>query len=184
MAAAGGTGARAAVARAAAQESAGPGPATERLIFSAFNVDQAPIEITQDSMDLYLYGLRQRAPKSSRTPRACALIQAPASTLSMILNPAPAREGELNPFAIREIRQAAQYLVDREFIAGDIYAGRAVPMVSHVSPLDYDELTVFETVRRSGIRYDPEYANASSPSRCNLPEPPSTAASGRSRAAR
>jgi peptide/nickel transport system substrate-binding protein len=88
------------------------------------------------------------------------LIQAPASTLSLILNPAPAREGELNPFAIREIRQAVQYLIDRDFIAGDIYGGRAVPMLSNVSPLDYDELTIFETVRRSGIRYDPEYANS------------------------
>ena len=52
-----------------------------------------------------------------------------------------------------------QYLVDRDFIASDIYGGRAVPMMTHVSPLDYDELTVFETVRRSDIRYDPEFAN-------------------------
>src|SRR5215213_8992340 len=120
-------GSRAAVSRAAAQESGGPGPAGDRLIFSAFNVDQAPVEITQDKMDLYL---------------------------------APAREGELNPFAIREIRQAVQFLIDRDFIAGDIYGGRAVPMISHVSPLDYNELTVFETVRRSGIRFDPEFANS------------------------
>ncbi|MCD6032363.1 MAG: hypothetical protein K0S78_4545 [Thermomicrobiales bacterium] len=154
------TGAHAAVARAAAQDASGPGPATERLIFSAFNVDQAPLEITQDAMDLYLYGLRAAGAEELTDTEGVRLIQAPASTLSMVLNPAPAREGELNPFAIREIRQAAQYLVDREFIANDIYAGRAVPMVSHVSPLDYDELTVFETVRRSGIRFDPEFANA------------------------
>ena len=154
------TGARAAVARAALQESGGVGPAAERLIFSAFNVDQAPIEITQDKMDLYLYGLKAAGAEELADAEGVRVIQAPASTLSLILNPAPAREGELNPFAIREIRQAVQYLIDREFIAGDIYGGRAVPMVSHVSPLDYDELTVFETVRRSGIRYDPELANA------------------------
>jgi peptide/nickel transport system substrate-binding protein len=150
--------ARAAVARAAAQEVTGP--AAERLIFSAFNVDQAPIEITQDAMDLYLYGLRAAGAEDLADAEGVRLIQAPASTLSMILNPAPAREGELNPFSIKEIRQAAQSLVDREFIANDIYAGRAVPMISNVSPLDYDELTVFETVRRSGIRFDPEFANA------------------------
>lgn len=153
-----GTGARAAVARAAAQEA--PGPVADRLIFSSFNVDQAPLEITQDAMDLYLFGLRAAGAEELEGAEGVRLIRAPASTLSMILNPAPAREGELNPFSIREIRQAAQYLVDREFIANDIYAGRAVPMVSHVSPLDYDELTVFETVRRSGIRFDPEFANA------------------------
>lgn len=153
-----GTGARAAVARAAEQEA--PGPVADRLIFSSFNVDQAPLEITQDAMDLYLFGLRAAGAEELEGAEGVRLIRAPASTLSMILNPAPAREGELNPFSVREIRQAAQYLVDREFIANDIYAGRAVPMVSHVSPLDYDELTVFETVRRSGIRFDPEFANA------------------------
>ena len=153
-------GSHAAIARAAAQEAGGPGPAADRLIFSAFNVDQAPIEITQDKMDLYLYGLKAAGAEELAGAEDVRVIQAPASTLSLILNPAPAREGELNPFAIREIRQAVQYLVDRDFIAGDIYGGRAVPMVSHVSPLDYDELTVFETVRRSGIRYDPEFANA------------------------
>ncbi len=153
-------GSHAAIARAAAQEAGGPGPAADRLIFSAFNVDQAPIEITQDKMDLYLYGLKAAGAEELAGAEGVRVIQAPASTLSLILNPAPAREGELNPFAIREIRQAVQYLVDRDFIAGDIYGGRAVPMISHVSPLDYDELTIFETVRRSGIRFDPEFANA------------------------
>jgi peptide/nickel transport system substrate-binding protein len=153
-------GSRAAIARAAAQEAGGPGPAADRLIFSAFNVDQAPIEITQNKMDLYLYGLKAAGAEELAGAEGVRVIQAPASTLSLILNPAPAREGELNPFAIREIRQAVQYLVDRDFIAGDIYGGRAVPMISHVSPLDYDELTIFETVRRSGIRFDPEFANA------------------------
>ncbi len=88
---AGGAGTRAAVGRAAAQETTGPGPATERLIFSAFNVDQAPIEITQDSMDLYLYGLRAAGAEELTDTDGVRLIQAPASTLSVILNPAPAR---------------------------------------------------------------------------------------------
>ena len=159
IAAAGPIGARAAVARAAAQDPA-IGPAAERLIFSAFNVDQVPIEIVQDNLDLYLYGLKSAGAEELADAEEVRVIRAPASTLSLILNPAPAREGELNPFANREIRKATQYLIDREFIAGTIYGGRAVPMISHVSPLDYDELTVFETTRRSGIRFDPEFANA------------------------
>ena len=152
------TGVHGALARAAMQEAA-VGPAAERLLFSSFNVDQAPLEIADDKMDLYLYGLKAAGAEEIAGVDGVRVIQAPASTLSLILNPAPAREGELNPFSIREIRYAMQYLIDRDFIAGDIYGGRAVPMISNVSPLDYDELTVFETVRRSGIRYDPEFAN-------------------------
>ena len=74
------------------------------------------------------------------------------------MNPAPAPEGKLNPFAIPEVRQAMQYLVDRDFIAQDIYQGLAQPMITQVSPSDYDFLTVYDIDRGSGIRFDPEYA--------------------------
>jgi peptide/nickel transport system substrate-binding protein len=137
------------------------GPAADRLVFSAFNVDQAPLDIRDDRMDLYLFGLKNPgASDLAADPGGVRLIQAPATTLSLVLNPAPAPEGQLNPFSLKPVRQAVQYLIDRDFIAGTIYQGRALPMLSHVSPIDYDELTVFEALVRSGIRHDPEYARA------------------------
>ncbi len=134
------------------------GPALDSLIFSSFNVDQAPLQIQNGEMDLYLFGLKIDAARqlAESAPEAIELIEAPASTLSLILNPAPAPEGELNPFAIREIRQAMQYLVDREFIANDIFQGRALPMFSPIGPLDYDQLTVFETIRTRNYHADVE----------------------------
>ncbi|MBA3414467.1 MAG: hypothetical protein H0U10_04485, partial [Chloroflexia bacterium] len=137
------------------------GPAADRLIFSSFNVDQAPLEIQNDRMDLYLYGLKTAGAREvADSPAGVRLIQAPASTLSIVLNPAPPREGELNPFALKPVRQAMQFLIDRDFIANDIYQGNALPMLSHVSPLDYDALTVFDTIRQADIRHDPEYARS------------------------
>ena len=50
------------------------------------------------------------------------------------------------------------FLLDREFIARDIYRGLAVPMTTHVSPQDHDYLTIYDIERASGIAYDPEYA--------------------------
>lgn len=134
------------------------GAALDSLIFSSFNVDQAPLQIQNGEMDLYLFGLKIDAARqlAESAPDAIDLIEAPASTLSLILNPAPAPEGELNPFAIREIRQAMQYLVDREFIANDIFQGRALPMFSPIGPLDYDQLTVFQTIRTRNFHVDVE----------------------------
>jgi len=147
---------------AASGDSTGPrGPRADRLLFSAFNVDQAPLNIQNDDMDLYLFGLKTAAAQElARGAEGVRLIEAPASTISLILNPAPALEGQLNPFSIIEIRQAMQFLVDRDFVANDIYQGRAVAMRSHVSPLDYDALTIFETVVERDIRHDPERARA------------------------
>ncbi|HET7094603.1 MAG TPA: ABC transporter substrate-binding protein, partial [Thermomicrobiales bacterium] len=112
------------------------GPAADVLSYSSFNVDQAPLQIQADKMDLYLYGLKTAGAKDlAANPKGVSLIEAPASTLSLILNPAPPRQGEINPFAIKEIRQAMQFLIDRDFIANNIYQGRARPMLCSVSPL-------------------------------------------------
>jgi peptide/nickel transport system substrate-binding protein len=137
-----------------------PGPAAERLLFRSFHVDRAPLELRAGNMDLYLFGIRTDAAIGLRGADDVQLFDAPATTLSLVLNPAPAPGGRLNPFSLPEVRRAVQFLVDREFIAQDLYRGTAIPMVSHVSPLDHDYLTVYEIDRGAGIRYDPEYARA------------------------
>ena len=141
-----------------AQDGAQAGPASDRLTFGAFNVDQAPLNIENNDMDLYLFGLKTAGAQSLEGSESVELINAPASTLSLILNPAPANEGALNPFSIPEIRYAMQFLVDRAFIANDIYQGRALPMVTNISPLDYDQVTIFPVVSAANIRFDPEFA--------------------------
>lgn len=137
-----------------------PGPAVERLLFRAFAQERAPLDLRAGNMDLYLFGLRPDAAQEMRRATGFRLYEAPATALALLLNPAPAPSGRLNPFALKEVRQAVQYLVDREFIARSIFRGQALPMVSPASPLDYDFLTVYELVRGAGFRYDPERARS------------------------
>jgi peptide/nickel transport system substrate-binding protein len=141
-----------------AQDGSQAGAATDVLTFSAFNVDQAPLNIQNGDMDLYLFGLKTAGAQSLEGDQNVRLINAPASTLSLILNPAPANEGAFNPFSVREIRYAMQQLIDRDFIANDIYQGRALPMLTNISQLDYDQLTIFPVVSAANITYDPDLA--------------------------
>ena len=137
-----------------------PGPAVDRVFFKSFNVDRAPLDFQNGAMDLYLFSLKTQAARELRDNSDIRLNEAPATSASIILNPAPAPRGQLNPFSIKEIRQAVQLLVDRDFIANDIYQGMALPMITHLSPTDFDFLTVFEQARGSDIRYDPELARS------------------------
>jgi peptide/nickel transport system substrate-binding protein len=137
---------------------AATGPVADSVTFDSFFIDRAPLELQSGAMDLYLTGLRTEAARELEGTEGVQLFTAPATTLSLLLNPAPAPEGRLNPFSIPEIRRAMQDLVDREFIAQDLYGGLAQPMVGQVAPTDFDYLTVYDIVRGSGIRYDPEYA--------------------------
>jgi len=143
----------------AAAQSAGdqPGPAVDKVYFRAFDVDRAPRDLEAGNMDLYMFGLKIDAAERLKRNPDFELFQAPASTVSLLLNPAPSRRGELNPFSLLEVRRAMHFLLDREFIARDIYRGLAVPMLTHVSPQDHDYLSVYDLERASGITYDPEY---------------------------
>ncbi len=135
-----------------------PGPATERLFFTSFHVDRAPLELEQGSMDLYIFGLKVLAAREVRNNPDVKLFEAPSTMLSLILNPAPAPQGGLNPFSIKKVRQAVQRLINRDFVAQEIFGGMAVPMVTNVSPLDYDYLNIFEVVHQANTGYAPEQA--------------------------
>lgn len=135
-----------------------PGPAVDKLYFKAFNVDRAPLDLEAGEMDIYYYNLKIAAARKLRDNKAVQLFEAPANTLSLLLNPAPAPAGQLNPFALPAVRRALQRLVDREFVAREIYQGQAAPMYTVNSPTDFDYLTVFDIVQAQDLRYDPEFA--------------------------
>lgn len=136
-----------------------PGPAVDTLVFRAFDVDRAPLDLLAGEMDIYYYNLKISAAKELKDEDV-RLYESPATTISLILNPAPAPEGQLNPLSLPEVRRAMQHLVDREFVAREIYQGQAVPMLTNVSPTDYDYLTIFKQVNELGITYDPEFARS------------------------
>ena len=135
------------------------GPAVETLIFRAFDVDRAPLDMQAGEMDLYYYNLKISAARELRE-QDIQLLEAPATTISLLLNPAPAPEGSLNPLSLVEVRQAIQRLVDREFVAREIYQGQAVPMWSNISPTDFDYLTIFNQVNALDLDFDPELARS------------------------
>jgi peptide/nickel transport system substrate-binding protein len=135
-----------------------PGPAVDKLYFRAFNVDRAPLDLAAGEMDMYYFNLKIAAARELRDDNKVQLIEAPAQTLSLILNPAPAPKGKLNPFALPRVRKAMQYLIDRQYIAREIYQGQAMPMFTQNSPTDYDYLTVFDIVQEMDLHHDPEFA--------------------------
>ncbi len=135
-----------------------PGPALDKIAFKAFAVDIAPAALDDGLMDMYLFSLRTSAAKKILGNPDVEVYRAPATSVAIILNPAPAPAGDLNPFSIREVRFALQYLVNREFVASEIYQGLAAPMLTRISPFDFDYLTLFDLIKRFNIKYDPDLA--------------------------
>ena len=138
---------------------ANPGPAMDRIYFKAFHQDIAAASLERGDMDMYIYGLKTLIAEQFAGTPGFKMYQAPATSFSLILNPAPATlADELNPFSIKEIRFAINYIVNREFIAQEIYQGMAEPMLAHVSSFDYDYRIVQPLVRELKISYQPDLA--------------------------
>lgn len=137
-----------------------PGPAVDKIEFRAFEQNIAPEGLKAGEMDIYFFNLKAEAAKKPRGTPGIKIYEAPATTISIILNPAPAPEGQLNPFSIKEVRQALQFLVNREFIAEEIYGGDAKPMFTHLTPFDPDYSIIIDVIEEFGYRYDFERAKA------------------------
>ena len=135
-----------------------PGPASERIHFSLVHVDLASTALRAGDIDMYVFSLKTEAARELKDVQGIKVYQAPAGMISLILNPAPAPGGELNPFSIREVRFALQYAVNRRFITQEIYKGLAEPMLAQAGPFDFDYLTVYEQLKEQDITYDPEFA--------------------------
>ena len=69
---------------AAEPEQSQTGPVVDKVLFKAFHVDRAPLDLKQGNMDLYLFGLKTAAATELRGSDDLQIFEAPATTLSII----------------------------------------------------------------------------------------------------
>jgi peptide/nickel transport system substrate-binding protein len=77
------------------------------------------------------------------------------SVIELTLNPAGPEftTGELNPFHVREVREALNWLVNRRHIAEEIFGGLAVPRVLPITTAFPDYARLAEEARALELRY-------------------------------
>jgi peptide/nickel transport system substrate-binding protein len=84
------------------------------------------------------------------------------STAELTVNPAGPMflDGRINPFYVPEIREALNWLVNRRYVAEELYGGLAVPRYLPLSTAfpDYARLADAARVLEIRYRYDPERA--------------------------
>jgi peptide/nickel transport system substrate-binding protein len=84
------------------------------------------------------------------------------SSVELTINPAGPvlATGELNPFHVREIREALNWLINRRHVAEEIYGGLAVPRYLPLSTAFADYARLADVARALELRYqyDPERA--------------------------
>ncbi|MBI3915336.1 MAG: ABC transporter substrate-binding protein [Chloroflexi bacterium] len=108
--------------------------------------------------DMSLYGFAISDPKIyAKLKDSKTAVGDPSygSTSELTFNPAGPtfKDGRLNPFSVAAIREAMNMLIDRNYIAKEIYGGLAIPMFTTFNPVFPDYAKNADIVKTLEIKY-------------------------------
>ncbi|MEM2100947.1 MAG: ABC transporter substrate-binding protein [Candidatus Nitrosocaldus sp.] len=115
-------------------------------------------EVKARNLDTYFWRLPLDLVQSLKDDPNIRIYDAPGGSLSLLLNPAPA-DDTLNPFSIKEVRYAMNYLIDRDLIVNEVLKGFGAPMYSAFGQFDPDYIVLIDVIESFGFKYNPTLAD-------------------------
>lgn len=113
-------------------------------------------EVRNGNLDIYYYRISSDRLENNQAREGLKVFDSTGGSYSILVNPAEAEE--LNPFSIKEIRFALNYLVDRKLIVNELMGGYGAPIISYYGPSDPEYLTTLEELERFNFKYNPALA--------------------------
>jgi len=107
-------------------------------------------EIKAGNIDTYFWRIPLDIVQELKNDPNVKVYEAPGGSLSLLLNPAPAGQDNLNPFAFKEVRYAMNYLINRDNIVNEVLKGFGAPMYSSFSQYDPDYIVLADVIESLG----------------------------------
>lgn len=137
----------------------------EVIVTEEPTADRAITRLEAGELHVYAFGISDPAIyQRLQSSRTLSFERSFGSYSELTFNPAgPVLEnGKLNPFAVPRIREAMNWLIDRDYIAQEIYGGMAVPRYFPITSAFPDYARLAEVVRGLELKYahNPDRARA------------------------
>ena len=113
-------------------------------------------EVRNGNLDMYYYRISSDRLENSQAREGLQVFDSTGGSYSILVNPAESKV--FNPFSIKEIRFALNYLVDRKLIVNELMGGYGSPIISYYGPSDPEYLTILEELERFNFKYNPTIA--------------------------
>jgi peptide/nickel transport system substrate-binding protein len=132
----------------------------DQLSFSSVSAESAVAQIEADAIDIYSRALASDKLEEIENSSAC-YIAGNSGYYDILYNPAVYNDGRFNPFTNRKIREATNWLLDRNFINQEIYFGGSIPKWHAITTQLVDYTNVIDTARsvEAFYAYNPDKAN-------------------------
>lgn len=113
-------------------------------------------EVRNGNLDIYYDRISSDRLENPKSREGLEVFDSAGRTYSILVN--PAESIEFNPFSIKEVRFALNYLIDRKLIVNELMGGYGAPMISNYSPSDPEYLTIIKQLETFNFRYNPVLA--------------------------
>src|SRR5690606_32421214 len=135
----------------------------EVVLIEVAQAEQAISRLIAGDIDIYAYGVTNAALfEQVRNHPALDYYQVFGSYTELTFNTYGPEftDGSLNPFHSRRVREAMNWLVNREYLAQEIYAGLAVPKYTVLTRAFADYARVVEKMRELETIYSYDLGKA------------------------
>src|SRR5919108_1947386 len=115
-------------------------------------------QVKQGKIAIYYFAIPLEVVSEIMNNPAVKIYDRIAGSFGLLFNPAPYNESSrsINPFQIREVRYAMNFLVDREFVVDEILKGYGSVLIDPFGQYSPEYLNLIDTVESLGIRYNPK----------------------------
>ena len=115
-------------------------------------------EVRSGNLDMYYFTVPADRVRDAESRRGLRVYESTGGSYSLLVNPAVPSDGSLNPFSLREVRYALNYLVDRRLIVNELMGGHGTAMVSNYGPSDPDYIELLGLVESYRFEHNPSLA--------------------------
>jgi peptide/nickel transport system substrate-binding protein len=117
-------------------------------------------EIKQGKIEIYYFAIPLEVVSEMMSNPSVQIYDRTAGSFGLLFNPAPSSDSgkSLNPFQIKEVRYAMNFLINREFVVDEILKGYGSILIDPFGQYSPEYLNVIDTVESLGIGYNPKLA--------------------------
>ena len=113
-------------------------------------------EVRNGNLDMYYFTISSDRIESTESREGIQVFESTGGSYSILVNPGVS--DEFNPFSIKEVRFALNYLIDRKLIVNELMGGYGSEMISYYSPYNPDYLSIISQLESFHFRYNPTLA--------------------------
>lgn len=114
-------------------------------------------EVRKGNIDMYFWQIPSERLATAEDREGLDIYESSGNSYSILLNPAEA--DPFNPFSLRDVRFAVNYLLDRNLVVNELMGGYGVPKTAYYGPHDPEYISLIEDLESYNFQYNPVLAN-------------------------